>query len=55
MPSDRPYSLLAAIAAASSALPNLSTGATGPNTSFAQAGISGVTSASTVGRQKRSS
>jgi hypothetical protein len=49
MPSDRPYSVWAASAAASSAVENLITGATGPNTSCAQAGISGVTSDSTVG------
>ena len=35
MPSDKPYSLRAAISATSSALLNRSTGATGPKTSLA--------------------
>ena len=45
-----PYSLSLASASASSSVSNTTTGATGPKISSRQAGLSGVTSVSTVGR-----
>lgn len=47
---DRPYSVLLAIAMASSMVSNAATGATGPNTSLANAGACSGVWARTVGR-----